>query len=44
MFLSMPLTIIVMMLLDSFEETRWVANLMAGSSENPTQVEPEPAE
>ena len=34
MFLSMPLTVILMFLLDSFESTRWVANLMAGSSES----------
>jgi predicted PurR-regulated permease PerM len=32
MFLSMPLTVILMFLLDSFESTRWAANLMTGQS------------
>ncbi|MCP4357944.1 MAG: AI-2E family transporter [Chloroflexi bacterium] len=35
MFLSMPLTVILMFLLDSFDSTRWVADLMVGSSKPP---------
>jgi predicted PurR-regulated permease PerM len=35
MFLSMPLTVILMFLLDSFDSTRWVADLMTGSSKSP---------
>ena len=35
MFLSMPLTVIVLFLLDSFPETRWLAGVM-GASQDPT--------
>jgi len=41
MFLSMPLTVILMFLLDSFDSTRWVAELMAGSSESPANTQQE---
>ncbi len=43
MFLSMPLTVILMFLLDSFDSTRWVANLMAGASKSSTNVNQETA-
>ena len=33
MFLSMPLTVIVLFLLDSFPETRWLARVMGASGE-----------
>ena len=42
MFLSMPLTVILMFLLDSFDSTRWVAELMAGSSDSPANTQQEP--
>jgi predicted PurR-regulated permease PerM len=41
MFLSMPLTVILMFLLDSFDGTRWVADLMAGSSKSPVATNQE---
>jgi hypothetical protein len=31
----MPLTVIVMFLLDSFDSTRWAAALMAGTGKSP---------
>jgi AI-2 transport protein TqsA len=43
MFLSMPLTVILMFLLDSFDGTRWVADLMAGSSKPPVNTDQEAA-
>jgi predicted PurR-regulated permease PerM len=36
MFLSMPLTVIVLFLLDSFPETRWLAGVMGVSQEGET--------
>jgi predicted PurR-regulated permease PerM len=41
MFLSMPLTVIMMFLLDSFDDTRWVADLMAGKSKLPVNPDQE---
>jgi len=41
MFLSMPLTVIVMFLLGSFDGTRWVAELMTGAVKPPTTTEQE---
>jgi predicted PurR-regulated permease PerM len=38
MFLSMPLTIMVMLLLDSFDETRWAAKLMVARGQQVTAV------
>ena len=38
MFLSMPLTIMVMLLLDSFDETRWAAKLMVAQGQQVTAV------
>jgi predicted PurR-regulated permease PerM len=36
MFLSMPLTVIMLFLLDSFPETRWLAGVMGASQERET--------
>jgi predicted PurR-regulated permease PerM len=41
MFLSMPLTVIILFLLDSFDDTRWVAELMAGRSKLPVNADQE---
>lgn len=41
MFLSMPLTVIVMFLLDGFDSTRWVAALMAGTGKSPVAPDQE---
>jgi predicted PurR-regulated permease PerM len=38
MFLSMPLTIMVMLLLESFDETRWAAKLMVASGQQVTAI------
>ena len=40
MFLSMPLTILIIFVLQSYDETRWLADL-AGSPSKPSTVEPQ---
>ncbi|HXV98377.1 MAG TPA: AI-2E family transporter [Anaerolineae bacterium] len=43
MFLSMPLTVLVIFILQSYEETRWLADLAGASRAMPAAVEPEQA-
>jgi predicted PurR-regulated permease PerM len=41
-FLSMPITVLLMFTLDSFEETRWLAQLMGAPAHQPMPTEPVP--
>jgi predicted PurR-regulated permease PerM len=43
MFLSMPLTVLVVFILQSYEETRWLADLAGASGAVPAGAEPQPA-
>jgi hypothetical protein len=40
MFLSMPVTVVVLFILESFDETKWLALAMGGGTPN---VDPPPA-
>ena len=41
MFLSMPLTILIIFVLQSYEETRWLADLAGAPRSGPATIEPQ---